>query len=59
MPGRSKSVAQFVMVPHCDAMCSAPRCDSANIVKVGFEAPEVGKMLGPATHRFGISWLWP
>jgi hypothetical protein len=50
---------QFVNVPHCDAMRSAPRCDRAKIVNVGFEAPSVGKMPGPATQRFGISWLWP
>ena len=36
---------QLVSVPHCDAIRSAPRCDSAKIVKVGFDAPEVGKML--------------
>src|SRR6202035_4311051 len=50
---------QFVNVPHCEAIRSAPRCDRAKIVNVGFEAPSVGKMPGPATHRFGISWLWP
>src|SRR5882724_7641830 len=48
---------QFVNVPHCEAMRSAPRCDRAKIVNVGFEAPSVGKMPGPATQRFGISWL--
>ena len=47
--------AQFVNVPHCEAMRSAPRCDSAKMVNVGFEAPSVGKMPGPATQRFGIS----
>jgi hypothetical protein len=55
MPNTTIPIAQFVSVPHCDAMRSAPRCDKANIVKVGFEAPAVGKMLGPATQRFGIS----
>ena len=39
--------AQFVSAPHCDAIRSAPRCDKANIVNVGFDAPAVGKMLGP------------
>src|SRR5271154_2236633 len=40
-------------------MRSAPRCDSAKIVNVGFDAPAVGKMPGPATQRLGISWLCP
>jgi hypothetical protein len=58
-PVSNPGTIQFVNVPHCDAMRSAPRCDSAKIVNVGFEAPSVGKMPGPATQRFGISWLWP
>src|SRR6516165_7182000 len=49
------AIAQFVNVPHCEAMRSAPRCDKAKMVKVGFEAPSVGKIPGPATQRFGIS----
>src|ERR1019366_3646475 len=57
--GRYLQIVQFVNVPHCDAMRSAPRCDRAKIVNVGFEAPSVGKMPGPATQRFGLSWLWP
>src|SRR5882724_2803232 len=55
----NQGMIQFVNVPHCEAIRSAPRCDSAKIVNVGFEAPSVGKMPGPATQRFGISWLWP
>jgi hypothetical protein len=57
--GEPPALAQFVSVPHCEAMRSAPRCDSAKMVKVGFEAPSVGKIPGPATQRFGISWHWP
>jgi hypothetical protein len=26
---------------------------------VGLDAPLVAKIPGPATYRFGISWLWP
>ena len=38
------------IVPHFETSCSAPRCDTAKIVKVGFDAPSVGNRPGPATH---------
>ena len=47
------------IVSHFETRCSAPRCDTAKIVKVGFDAPSVGNRPGPATHRLLISWVCP
>src|SRR5208282_869181 len=47
------------IVPQFFASCSAPRSDTAKIVKVGLAPASVGKMHGPAIHRLATSWVWP
>lgn len=46
--GHGVRAPRQVIVFHVAARCSAPRWDNAKIVYVGFEAPSVGKMPGPA-----------
>jgi hypothetical protein len=48
-PGHGLATPQLAMLPQLAASCSAPRSESAKMVKVGLEAPQVGKIPGPAT----------